>query len=104
MSFRTVVIDGPLALRMRRLEATHEGATGRQTLTLPSLAARLAGGFIVPASREVAYAATRQALDAGGHEFIGKVSGLPGMPSAVLPTLRTGGDAPIPITIPNNAR
>ncbi|MBK3666451.1 hypothetical protein JJE66_35225 [Bradyrhizobium diazoefficiens] len=41
MQIRTVV-DGPLALRMRRLDAAREGATGRQILTLPLLAARLA--------------------------------------------------------------
>ena len=80
MAIHTVVVDGPLALRMRRLDAAREGAIGRQILTLPSLAARLAGGFIVSASREELYPAIRQALDAGGFEVIGKVSGLPGMP------------------------
>lgn len=83
MSIHTLVVDGPLALRMGRLDAAREGATGRQVLTLPLLAARLAGGFIVPASQEILYPAIRQALDAGGYEDIGNVSGLPGMPSAV---------------------
>ena len=42
MSIHSVVVDGPLALRMQRLDAAREGATGRQILTLPLLAARLA--------------------------------------------------------------
>lgn len=53
MSIHSVAVDGPLALRMRRLDAAREGATGRQILTLPLLAARLAGGFIAPASQEI---------------------------------------------------
>ncbi|WP_027053667.1 PD-(D/E)XK nuclease family protein [Mesorhizobium erdmanii] len=104
MSIHSVVVDGPLALRMQRLDAAREGATGRQILTLPLLAARLAGGFIAPASQEILYPAIRQALDAGGYEDIGKVSGLPGMPSAVLSALRSWWDAGTPTSIPDNAR
>lgn len=104
MSIHSAVVDGPLALRMQRLDAAREGATGRQILTLPLLAARLAGGFIAPASQEVLYPAIRQALDAGGYEDIGKVSGLPGMPSAVLSALRSWWDAGTPKSIPDNAR
>lgn len=104
MSIHTVVVDGPLALRMRRLDAAREGATGRQILTLPLLAARLAGGFITPASPEILYPVIRNALDAGGFEDIGKVSGLPGMPSAVLSALRSWWDAGTPMTVPDNAR
>ena len=104
MSIHTVVVDGPLALRMRRLDAAREGATGRDILTLPLLAARLAGGFIVPASQEILYPAIRQALDADGYEDIGKVSRLPGMPSAVLSALRNWWAAGIPTAIPDNAR
>lgn len=72
--------------------------------TLPLLAARLAGGLIAPASQEILYPAIRQALDAGGHEDIGKVSDLPGMPSAVLSALRSWWDAGIPRGIPDNLR
>ncbi|MFD1940649.1 PD-(D/E)XK nuclease family protein [Paradevosia shaoguanensis] len=104
MSINTVVVDGPLALRMRRLDAARDGATGRQILTLPLLAARLAGGFITPASQEILYPAIRQALDAGGYEDIGAVSGLPGMPSAVLSALRSWWDAGVTTAIPDNAR
>ena len=104
MSIHSVVVDGPLALRMQRLDAARQGATGRQILTLPLLAARLAGGFVAPASQEILYPIIRQALDAGGYEDIGKVSDLPGMPSAVLAALRAWWDAEAPKSIPDNAR
>ena len=104
MAIHSVVVDGPLALRMQRLDAAREGATGRQILTLPLLAARLAGGFIAPASQEILYPVIRQALDAGGYEDIDKVSGLPGMPSAVLSALRSWWDVSGPEGIPNNLR
>ncbi|MFK4485002.1 PD-(D/E)XK nuclease family protein [Bradyrhizobium sp. USDA 336] len=104
MQIQTVVVDGPLALRMRRLDAAREGATGRQILTLPLLAARLAGGFITPASAEILYPAIREALEAGGYEDIDKVSQLPGMPVAVLSALRDWWDMEIPASFPDNAR
>lgn len=104
MSTHSVVVDGPLALRMQRLDAARERATGRQILTLPLLAARLAGGFIAPASQEFLYPAIRLALDAGGYEDIGKVSELPGMPSAVLAALRSWWEAGTPKGITDNAR
>src|SRR5260370_8054660 len=102
MRIHTVVVDGPLALRMRRLDAAREGATGRQILTLPLLAARLAGGFIVPATQEVLYPAIRQALEAGGYEDIARVSQLPGMPAALLSALRDWWDAGTSVALPNN--
>ncbi|RWB51048.1 MAG: PD-(D/E)XK nuclease family protein, partial [Mesorhizobium sp.] len=104
MTIHSVVVDGPLALRMQRLDAAREGAVGRQILTLPLLAARLAGGFTAPASQEILYPAINEALDAGGYEDIGKVSGLPGMPSAVLAALRSWWDGGTPKDIPDNAR
>jgi hypothetical protein len=72
---------------MRRVDAANEGANGRQILTLPLLAARLAGWFLVPATQDALYPAVRQALKGGGFEGIGKVSDLPGMPAAVLSSL-----------------
>jgi hypothetical protein len=104
MRIHTVVVDGPLALRMRRLDAAREGAIGRQILTLPLLAARLAGGFAAPATQEILYPAIRQALEAGGYEDIAKVSQLPGMAAAVLSALRDWWDAGTPTALPNNAR
>ncbi len=104
MQIHTVVVDGPLALRMRRLDAARESATGRQILTLPLLAARIAGGFVLPASHEILYLARRQALEAGGYEDTDKVSQLPGMPAAVLSALRDLWDMEVPASFPDNAR
>ena len=104
MRIHTEVVDGPLALRMRRLNAARERATGRQILTLPLLAARLAGGFIAPATQEILYPAIRQALEAGGYEDIDKVCQLPGMPVAVLSALRDWWDMELPASLPENAR
>lgn len=100
----TVIVDGPLAMRMRRLDAAREGATGRQVLTLPLLAARLAGGFLTPATREVLYPAIRLALEAGGYQDIEEVTTRPGMPAAVLAALRDWWDAGSPEGLPDNAR
>jgi hypothetical protein len=88
MSVHTVVVDGPLALRMSRLRAAREAAAGRQIVTLPLLAARLGGGFLAPASQEVLLPSIRDALAAGGFEELGKVADLPGMPRAALKFLQ----------------
>lgn len=100
----TEVVDGPVALRMRRLNAARERATGRQILTLPLLAARLAGGFIAPATQETLYPSIRQALEAGGYDDIDKVCELPGMPVAVLAALRDWWEMELPTSLPDNSR
>jgi hypothetical protein len=58
----TLVIDEPLAMRMQRLVAAREGSIGREILTLPLLAARLAGGFVAPVATDVLYPAIQAAL------------------------------------------
>jgi hypothetical protein len=83
----TLIVDGPLALRMQRLAAAREGAVGREILTLPLLAARLAGGFTAPAGADVLYPAIQKALAAGSFRDLQQVSLLPGMPRAVLQSL-----------------
>jgi hypothetical protein len=83
----TFIVDSPLALRSQRLAAARESATGRDILTLPLLAARLAGGFIAPASTDVLYPAIQGALASGGFKDIASVAHLPGMPRAVLHAL-----------------
>jgi RecB family exonuclease len=83
----TLVVDGPLAMRMQRAAAAREGRVGREILTLPLVAARLAGGFIAPAATDVLYPAIQAALAAGGFQDLGDVSSLPGMPRAVLQSL-----------------
>lgn len=83
----TILVDGPLALRMSRTNAAEEMASGRQILTLPLLAARLAGGFLNSAGQDVLLPAIRNALSAGGFEELDKVADLPGTPRAVLRSL-----------------
>lgn len=82
-----IVVEGQLALRTARVAAARERAIGREILTMPLLAARLAGGFLAPASSDVLYAAIQAALEAGGFAAIEPVSLLPGMPRAVLHAL-----------------
>jgi hypothetical protein len=87
MKRRTVVVEGPLAYRMRRIAAARNGELGIQIVTLPLLAARLAGGFVQPASRPQLIAAIRAALDAGGFRDLEKLRLLPGTPRSVAHTL-----------------
>ena len=83
----TFIVDGPLALRSQRLAAAREGAIGRDILTFPLLAARLAGGFLSPLGTDVLFPAIQSALADGGFKDIANVAGLPGMPRAVLQSL-----------------
>src|ERR1700741_3874058 len=83
----TLVVHGPLAIRMQRLAAARQARVGREPLPLPLVAARLAGGFIAPVTTDVLYPAIQAALAAGGFQDLGNVSGLPGMPRAVLQAL-----------------
>jgi hypothetical protein len=76
----TLVVDGPLAMRVQRAAAAREGRVGREILTLPLVAARLAGGFIAPAATDLLYPAIQAALAAGGFQDLGDVASLPGMP------------------------
>ncbi len=87
LSLRTVVVDGPLALRMRRLQAARNREIGLQIYTLPQLAARLAGGFSRPATADALDPAIRAALQLGGYGDLGPLSDLPGMVRAVSRTL-----------------
>jgi len=87
VSRTTFIVDGPLALRSQRLTAAREGAIGRDILTLPLLAARLAGGFIAPVGTDVLFPAIQTALAADEFNDIASVAGLPGMPRAVLQSL-----------------
>lgn len=81
------IVDGLLALRSARATAAMSGAIGREILTLPLLAGRLAGGFTTPAGTDVLYPAIQAALAVGGFRDIAGIAGLPGMPRAVLQSL-----------------
>ena len=84
---RTKVVEGPLAFRMRSAEAAMRGDAGVQIMTLPLLAARLAGGFVRPAGSQDLVAAIRTALDHGGLRELEGIRSLPGAPRAVAATL-----------------
>lgn len=84
---RTVIVEGPLAFRMRRIDAARRGEAGLQILTLPQLAARLAGGFIRPARSQDLDPAIRVALEASGFAELERVRGLPGTTRSIAWTL-----------------
>src|SRR5438477_12182442 len=93
MKRRTVVVEGPLAFRMRRLAAARGSEAGLQILTLPLLAARLAGGFRRPARSQDVEPAIRLALDAPGFAELEAIRELPGMTRSVAWTLSAVWDA-----------
>jgi hypothetical protein len=87
MKRRVIVVDGPLAFHMRRLEAARACDLGLEILTLPLLAARLAGGFCRLANRDLLAPAIAAALDSGDFKDIEEVHSLPGMVRAVMQTM-----------------
>jgi hypothetical protein len=84
---RTVVVEGPLAFRMKRIAAARRAEAGVQIMTLPQLAARLAGGFIRPARSQDLDPAIRAALEADGFADLERIRELPGMRRSVGWTL-----------------
>ena len=93
MKRRTIVVEGPLAFRMRRIVAARRAEAGIQIMTLPQLAARLAGGFVRPARSQDLDPAIRTALDAGGFSDLESIRELPGMTRSVAWTLTRVWDA-----------
>jgi hypothetical protein len=87
MKRRAVLVEAPLAFRMRRLEAARVGEIGLEVLTLPLIASRLAGGFTHLADRSALSTAIAAALDEGGFHDLEEVRRLPGMVRAVMQTL-----------------
>jgi RecB family exonuclease len=92
---RTAVIERPLAYQMRRLAAARASKSGLQILTLPQMAARLAGGFTYPVTAEQMEPGIQIALDEGGFAELDHVRELPGMTRAVARALRKAWDADI---------
>lgn len=103
---RTIVIEGPLAFRMRGIEAARSCEAGLQIMTLPQLAGRLAGGFIRPARSEDLDPAIRQALEMGGFADLENIRGLPGMTRSVAWTLTRVWNADVALAkrVNDNAR
>lgn len=87
MNRRTVIVEGPLAFRMRRMTAARQAEAGVQIVTLPQLAARLVGGFTRPARSEDLDPAVRSALEGGGFAELESIRSLPGMTRSVAWTL-----------------
>jgi hypothetical protein len=100
MERRVTVVDGPLAFRMARYRAACANDVGLDILTLPLLAARLAGGFRRLADRETLAAAVARALQDGGFAQLDDVRGLPGMVRAALQTLDRAWTADIELDNP----
>lgn len=89
------MVQGPLALKMRRLAAADEGCIGLQLTTLPLLAARLAGGFLRPAQLQDLESSLQAALNTGGFADIEPLRVLPGMTRAAVRTLKRVWDADV---------
>lgn len=100
MERRVTVVDGPLAFGMARYQAARANDVGLDILTLPSLAARLAGGFRRLADRETLATAAARALEDGGFAQLDDVRGLPGMVRAALQTLERAWSADIDLDNP----
>lgn len=83
-----LIVEGPLALRMQRAAAARARIIGREIISLPQLASRLAGGFLRPAGPENLYPAIRAALAQGGFAELDAVRDLPGTPRAVARSLQ----------------
>jgi hypothetical protein len=87
MKRRVIVVNGPVAFRMQRLDAARAHDIGLEILTLPLLATRLAGGFCGLAERELLAPAIAGALAGGDFKEIEEVRSLPGMVRAIMQTL-----------------
>ena len=84
MRRQCVIVEGPLAVRMRRIKAARMHELGVEILTLPLAAARLAGGFTRPARTGELTPAIRAALTRGGFAELQSIRDLPGVPRAAL--------------------
>lgn len=83
----TTVVSGQLAYWERRQAAAHDGRLGLEILTLPQLAARLAGGFIRPADYASLVPLVAQALCELAFAELEPVRDRPGMARAVVSSL-----------------
>lgn len=97
MNRRTIVVEGPLAFRMRRIDAARRAEAGVQIMGLPQLAARLVGGFVRPARSQDLDPAIRSALKAGGFVDLESIRELPGMTRSLAWTLSRVWHADFPL-------
>ena len=87
MQRKTIVVSSALAGAMWRNAAARSGDVGTDVVTLPLLAARLAGGFARPASQAELLPPIIDALRTLDFEELEPVRGRPGMARAVLASL-----------------
>jgi hypothetical protein len=106
MDRRTVIVEGPLAFRIRRLQAARQHEANIDIMTLPSLAARLAGGFSRSPVPHELFAYVNAALAEGGFADFESLRQLPGMTRALVKTLGTAwlSDASLATLAPQHAR
>ena len=90
---RTLVVGSRLALQEARFKAALARDCGLQILSVPRLAARLAGGFLEAITRDALQDLAKEALGVGGFKAIGPIADLPGMDRAATSTLSKVWDA-----------
>ena len=90
---RALMVGSRLALQEARFKAALAQDCGLQILTMPRLAARLAGGFLEGITRDALQDLAKEALETGGFKAIGPIADLPGMVRAVTSTLSKVWDA-----------
>lgn len=95
LGIRTAVVEGSLSPQMRRAAAGRNHECGLQILSLPQLAAKLAGGFTAPMTTEHLDPAIQRALNDGGFVELEPVRRLPGTARAIARTLRKVWDADV---------
>lgn len=95
----TLIVEGPLALRMQRAAAARAHIIGCEIMSLPQLASRLAGGFQRVAGPEELYPAIRAALAQGGFAELDVVRDLPGTARAVERSLQAAWKADLELSV-----
>ena len=84
----TTVVPDRLAAHRVRLDAARTGAVGRHVITMPGLAARLAGGFLRVATTVEVEKALQPPPDLGSGG-LAHIASLPGFPRAAARTLQS---------------
>jgi len=91
---RTLVVPNALAWHEERFQAAREKAHGLKIVTIPQLAARLAGGFLHLISRPELQELVAQAISAIRFTEIDPVKNLPGTVRAICDTLQKAWHGP----------
>jgi RecB family exonuclease len=84
---RLIIVDTPFAMQMARVDAARTSDNGIEILTMPLLAARLAGGFRRPVGGAQLAEAVAVVLKAEPLVDLNAVRDLPGMPKALIDSL-----------------